>query len=111
MQQPAAFASAVDGDPGMAPGVARQRDHQYLRRKPLQRSNPLEAEPGLAVRAAIPPPIFYFVELARPVAVARDEAALRPGRGLKFRRHDVDLGLRKILQPAGMIEVEVGEQD
>lgn len=56
----------------------------------------------LAARA-ITLPALHRVELCRPPAIAGDHAGTRAGGIIIFALHDMNRGVRKILQPAGMI--------
>jgi hypothetical protein len=56
-------------------------------------------------------PAWPQVWLARPVSVARHEAFARTGRGAEFLVHHVDGGAGEILEAAGMIEIEMRQQD
>ncbi|MEH3103643.1 MAG: hypothetical protein PGN12_07025 [Sphingomonas phyllosphaerae] len=94
----------------MSPGVAGQRHHQDLGRQSVQIAHRVEAEPALAARA-VALPALHIVELPRPPTVARDDAGTRTGGVVIFALHDVDGGVREVLQPAGMIEVEMRRDD
>src|SRR3954468_15743463 len=72
MQQPAL--PLLDGDPGMAAGMAAQRHEQNLRWQAVQLANAFEAEPGFSI-GVIDLPAADIAELVRPVTPTGDKAA------------------------------------
>src|SRR5690606_3179049 len=99
-----------DRDAAVPPAMPDQRDKQDLRRQPVEVAHAVEPEPGLAAGPVIPP-ANAVVPLLRPVALAGDEAVAPAARRLQLRAEDVDRGLGEILDAAGVIEVQMGEND
>ncbi len=90
--------------------MAAQGDEQDLRRQVLELTHRVEAEPALT-RRVVGPPLAHRVDLDRPVAFAHHEAAALGAEGVVLHAGEVDLGLRKILDPARVVEVQVGDHD
>ena len=107
MQLPAV--RAVYRDPGMADRVPGERHHQDFRRQSGQIAHAFEPEPALA-RGAIAAPFDGIVPLSRPVAVAIERRQAQ-GRGAQFGIHHMHGRVREILDAAGMVEIEMGQDD
>src|SRR5690554_3724912 len=94
----------------MAAGMAGQGGHEDLRRKPVERPDAVEAEPGLAA-ARVGPPVPHIVPLTGAVAARCNEAPPLFLSRLALGLHDVNAGVGEVLNPARVVEVQVGEHD
>ena len=94
----------------MTPCVPGKRHQQEFRWQPLQVANRLKAKPRLS-RRSVSAPVLYVVELRRSPPIAGDHADMRSGRVIILACHDVDNRIGKVLQTAGMIEIQVGYYD
>jgi hypothetical protein len=102
----------LDGDAGMPPGMAGEWDQQDLGRQTLQLTDGIEPEPSLAPAEWIERPVGGLVPLLRAIAFPRDERTAATLVGDFFlSRSNVNARVRKIFDPAGMIEVEMRHDD
>ena len=107
-QQPAV--RLADGDAGVAERVTEQRHEHDLGRQPLEVAHALEAVPALACHAIVRGPPLVAAPLLGAVALAIERGALAHG--------ILDLGTQhvhgrrgKIVEAAGVVEVEMGQHD
>ena len=107
VQQPAPV--VLDGDAGMARGVAGQGDHQNFRRQAGQVAHAGEAVPSLAP-GLVEMPIADALPLRRTVAAPTDEAVALALR-IPLPLQHMDLGLGKVVQAAGVVEIQMGQHD
>lgn len=108
MEQPAF--SDLNSDAAMALRVTAQGDHQDFRRQTVKLANRIKAEPRLAT-SGVGSPIADIIPLSGSIALIADERHLFAGGSLPLERENVDAGSRKVLDAAGMVEVEMGEHD
>ena len=105
---PAALAAHRHAD--MAVRVALQRHKQKIGRQAFEVAHAVEAHPRLARRAGIRMPLLMRGPLLRPEALAVQPGALLLG-VLALGGHHVHARVGEIVQPAGMVEIEVGHHD
>src|SRR3954465_15132672 len=99
----------INGNAGMSHGMAGQRDHQDLRRQSIEIAHRAEAEPALP-GGVVETPVPHLVPLLWAVAAAMDEAVSHLGL-LELRTQDMNSRVRKVLEAAGMVEIEMGQYD
>src|SRR5690606_22069882 len=90
--------------------MADQGNHRDFIRQCRQRTDAVEAVPGLAFSRLVDLPAITTVPLLRSKALTIKPGALLQ-RVIASALQHVNGGMRKIVQPAGMIEVEMREHD
>lgn len=108
VEQPAF--TGLDRNPSMSFRVASQWDHQDFRWQAIELAHGIEPEPRLAT-VGIGAPVTYGVPLSRPIALFGDETPALPKRRFVFDGQNMHAGLRKVLDPAGVVEVEMRQHD
>lgn len=94
----------------MARSVPRKRNHQDFRGQTIERADAIEPEPaftGVGVSA----PVADLLPLGGPITAARDETLTLVFRSVTLRLHHMDSSVGKILEAAGMIEIEMRQDD
>ena len=90
--------------------MADQRNERDLLGHAVQRLRAGEAEPGLAIRGRIASPLRPRSPLLRPISLAVEPRRLLHGRH-PFRFEQVHARVWKVVESAGVVEVEVREHD
>ena len=94
---------------GMPFGMAAKGNQQNLRRKPIQLANSVEPEPRLTC-SAIDTPVADRVPHRRPIALAGNKTSAPFSRAALIGKQ-VDPGERKVLDAAGVIEIQMCQDD
>lgn len=98
----------TDGYASMSQGMTAERNHQDFGRQAVDVADRAEAEPGLAA-FVIGAPVADRVPVERPVTLAVDEGAAAIFCGVLLDGQHMDPRFGKILDTAGMIEIEMGQ--
>ena len=111
MKQPIAVVLSYR-DPAMAPGMPRKRYEKDLGRQSIKVAYRIEPHPRLASAERIEAPVRNVVPLSRTIAPRADERAAMSAIGnFLLARREMDDSVRKVLNAASMVEVEVGHHD
>lgn len=108
MEEPAP--RPFDGDAGVTGSVPAQRYHQDFRRQAVKRPDRLETVPVIP-RRVVGLPVAMGAPLSRTIALVGDKASWLVSGRFQFRRHDVHTGMGKVADAAGMVEIEMSEND
>ena len=100
--------TVADGNPGVATGVADERNQKDLWINAGEHADALEAEPVIAVDV-VRVPLRPVGKMAFRIPGAIEQ--LRVDRRLVFRPEAVDLGAGEVGKATRMVEVEVGAGD
>ena len=99
----------ANGDAAVAVSVTGQGDQEEIPVEFIERLGPLDSHPARA-RFVVQDPVGFMLPLCWQVPPPFHPALWISG-GAEFGAVDVHAGLRKVGEPSGVIEVEVGQND